>query len=100
METTKKKYKLVHLYPPAFITIRGQQYMLPTWTPVDIDTTFSDVEHINPWGNRTETFLVKGSTGNSYTVTKRDHILSCDCPAGKFRGICKHIGKIKDELKL
>jgi hypothetical protein len=100
MEITKKKYKLVHLYPPGFVTINGQKYMVPGWTPVEPDTTFSDVEHINPWKTVTETFPVKGSTGSNYTVTKRKDVFTCDCPAGKFRGTCKHIGMIKSELKL
>lgn len=100
METTKKKYKLVHLYPPGFVTINGQKYIVPGWIPVDPDTTFSDVEHINPWKTASETFSVKGSTGSNYTVTKRNGTFTCDCPAGKFRGTCKHASMIENQLKL
>lgn len=96
----EKKYKLVHLYPPAFTTINGQKYLLPGWIPVDPDTTFDDVEHINPYRTESETFTVTGSTGNSYTVTKRNNNITCDCPAGKFRGTCKHINQIKTQLNL
>lgn len=96
----EKKYKLVHLYPPAFTTINGQKYLLPGWIPVEPDTTFDDIEHINPWKTKIETFSVQGSSGNAYTVTKRDNSLTCDCPAGKFRGTCKHINQIKTQLNL
>ena len=96
----KKKYKIVHLYPPAFAVINGQRYLFPGWIPVEDDITFDDVEHINPYRSNIEEFKVEGSTGNTYTVTKRDNSLTCDCPAGKFRGSCKHITKIKTELDL
>lgn len=97
---TKKKYKIVHLYPPSFAVIGGQRYLFPGWIPVEDDITFEDVEHINPYRSNIEEFKVEGSTGNTYTVTKRDNSLTCDCPAGKFRGTCKHITKIKTQLDL
>lgn len=100
METAKKKYTLINLFPPGFIKIGGQRYLMPGWTPVDDSVTFSDVEHINPWKSVIETFSVKGSTGGNYTVTKRNDAFTCDCPAGKFRGKCKHTDIIKNQLKL
>lgn len=97
---TKKKYTIVHLYPPGFATINGQRYLMPGWIPVEDDVTFDDVEHINPWRVETETFKVNGSSGNTYTVTKRKNALTCDCPAGKFRGTCKHVNQMKAQLNL
>jgi len=40
-----------------------------------------------------ETVRVKGSRGNSYTVTKDNNTgkTSCSCPAFKYRGKCKHV---------
>lgn len=97
---SKKKYTLVHLYPPSFVTTNGQRYLVPGWIPVEDDVTFDDVEHINPWTVTTEDFTVSGSSGNTYTVTKRNKDFSCDCPAGKFRGTCKHINQIKLQLNI
>ena len=83
----------------AFSTIGGQRYLFPGWIPVEDHISFDDVEVINPYAHiKTETFEVTGSTGNKYTVTKRGDKLSCDCPAGKFRGYCKHIKQIEEQL--
>lgn len=97
----KYKYRIEHIFPPSFAIIGGQRYLFPGWIPVEDDVTAADVEHINPYSTiKTETFEVTGSTGNKYTVTKRGDELSCDCPAGKFRGYCKHSKQIKDSLSL
>jgi len=97
----KKKYTINHIFPPSFATINGQRYLFPGWIPVEDDITFEDVEHINPYANvKVETFEVIGSTGNKYTVTKRDNQFSCDCPAGKFRGRCKHSAQVQKDLEL
>jgi hypothetical protein len=97
---TKKKYTIVDLFPPGFTTINGKKYLLPGWIQVDDDITLSDVEHIKPLKKNVQEFIVKGSKGNLYTVKKRGNSFICDCPAGKFRGICKHMNKIKTELDL
>lgn len=93
-----KKYTLTHVLAPSFFTLNGQKYLMPGWIPVEDDITFSDVEHINPYKSSMETFTVEGSSGNKYTVTKRGNNISCDCPAGKFRGKCKHIDQIKNKI--
>ena len=96
-----KKYRIEHIFPPCFSTIGGQRYLFPGWIPVEDHITFDDVEHINPYANiKTEEFKVTGSTGNKYIVTKRGDTTSCNCPAGKFRGMCKHIKKIQAELEM
>ena len=83
----------------GFSTIGGQKYLFPGWIPVEDHISFDDVEVINPYAHiKTETFKVTGSTGNKYTVTKRGDTISCDCPAGKFRGTCKHAKQIEAEL--
>jgi hypothetical protein len=97
---TKKKYKIVHVFPPTFAVFNGQKYLFPGWIPVDDDVTHNDVEHINPYNSKIEEFKVEGSGGNTYTVIKRNNSLTCDCPGGKFRGVCKHITKMKIKLDL
>jgi hypothetical protein len=96
----KYKYTINHLHPPAFSTIGGQRYLFPGWIPVEDNVTFDDVEHINPYANiKSETYEVIGSTGNKYIVTKRMNEFSCDCPAGKFRGTCKHSLQVKKDFE-
>jgi hypothetical protein len=99
--TKKYRYRIEHLYPPAFAVVGGQRYLFPGWIPVDDDVTSEDVEHINPYANlKKETFTVTGSTGHTYTITRRENALMCNCPAGKFRGTCKHINQMKAQLNL
>mgnify|MGYP003132580288 CR=1 FL=1 len=94
-----KKYTIKHIFPPSFATINGQKYLFPGWIPVEDHISFDDVEHINPYAAiKSETFEVTGSTGNKYIVTKRGNDIRCDCPAGKFRGTCKHAKQIEAEL--
>ena len=96
--TKQYKYQIKDLRPPAFATLGGQKYLFPGWIPVDDNITFDDVEHINPLQHlKKENFEVTGSTGNKYIVTKHGDTFNCDCPAGKFRGTCKHIKSIKEK---
>lgn len=98
---SKKKYKIESHMGIAFSTIGGQKYLFPGWIPVEDHISFDDVEVINPFSKiKTQEFEVTGSTGNKYIVTKRGNNISCDCPAGKFRGMCKHIKKIQAELEV
>lgn len=44
------------------------------------------------------TFIVKGSKGNSYVVTRERNSYSCDCPAGSRGRRCKHVlGVMREE---
>ena len=96
-----KKYKIETHMGIGFSTIGGQKYLFPGWIPVEDHISFDDVEVINPYANiKTETYEVIGSTGNKYTVTNRNNQFSCDCPAGKFRGTCKHIKQVQKDLSL
>ena len=89
-----KKIKLVSHMGIAFATLSGQKYLFPGWIPVEDHISFDDVEVTNPYANvKKETFEVLGSTGNKYIV----NTFNCDCPAGKFRGSCKHSKKIQAE---
>jgi len=42
-----------------------------------------------------KTWEVKGSKGDSYTVTLVGKKLVCSCPGSKYRGKCKHTDQIK-----
>jgi hypothetical protein len=42
---------------------------------------------------------VKGSRGDTYTITLDDDVFSCTCPAATYRNKeCKHIQSIKEPL--
>lgn len=46
-----------------------------------------------------DTWYIKGSKGNEYTVTRARGQYKCTCPQSIFRGaICKHIDQIQKEL--
>lgn len=86
-----KKYTITNIIPPAFITLSGQRYLMPGWLPVSDDVTFDDVTYNDPYKTEEEKFNVSGSSGNTYIITKRNGKFFCNCPAGTFRGTCKHI---------
>ena len=98
-----KRYKLVNISAPAFVTIASQKYLLPGWIPVEADTSFDDIDYVNPYRNlKTKEFKVSGSRGGEYTVTAREgtdgsYKLNCTCPGNKFRGKCKHVDAIKNQ---
>jgi hypothetical protein len=82
----------------AFSTIGGQKYLFPGWIPVEDHISFDDVEVTNPYANlKSETYTITGSRGDRYTITNRNGKYSCDCPAGKFRGTCKHSLQVQKE---
>lgn len=41
-----------------------------------------------------ETFVVDGSKGNKYTVTRSKQGWKCTCPGFGFRGQCKHVSEL------
>lgn len=86
-----QQYTITDILPPAFVTLSGQRYLMPGWIPVSENVTFNDVIHVNPYKVKVEEFKVSGSAGNTYIITKRNGKFSCNCPAGKFRGTCKHV---------
>lgn len=46
-----------------------------------------------------ETWVVKGSRGDQYTVTRTDSKYTCTCPGFVFRRNCKHIKEITEKNK-
>lgn len=45
-----------------------------------------------------ETWKFQGSKGNEYFVTRQDNVLKCSCPGFMFRGDCKHVKEVENEL--
>jgi hypothetical protein len=91
-------YKHTHFLPPAIVTTQSGTYIVPGWTLVPKGTTLAEVEHVKPETKKPNVYVVTGSKGDKYNVTVTDKRISCDCPAGKFRGKCKHIEQIKSKI--
>jgi hypothetical protein len=92
-----QKYTITHIMHPAFVTLSEQKYLMPGWIPVSNDVTLSDVTHVNPYKTKVEEFKISGSSGHTYIITKRNGKVSCNCPAGTFRGTCKHIATFQQK---
>ena len=45
-----------------------------------------------------ETWLVSGSKGAEYTVTRNGNAWGCECKGFSFRRACKHINEKKEEV--
>ena len=39
-----------------------------------------------------------GSKGNKYIVQKLDNVLKCTCPGFTYRGECKHVKQIEEQV--
>jgi hypothetical protein len=92
-------YTHKHFLPPSLIVIgNDKKYIVPGWTPVPMDTDLSDIEHIEPVIEKPKVYEVTGSKGAVYKVTVAKWGTRCSCPAGKFRGKCKHIEQIKEKI--
>lgn len=44
---------------------------------------------------KNRSWIVKGSKGNSYTVTEENGLRSCTCVGFEFRRQCKHLNMVK-----
>jgi len=45
-----------------------------------------------------ETWLVEGSKGNQYVVTRKGNTYGCECQGFGFRKTCKHVNAAKQEV--
>jgi hypothetical protein len=45
------------------------------------------------------TWTVAGSRGSVYTVRMQDKRLTCSCPGYQFRGHCRHVEQIREQVK-
>jgi len=46
-----------------------------------------------------QTWEVRGSKGDIYTVNLLDGRWSCTCPGGMFRGVCRHVAELAQTAK-
>jgi hypothetical protein len=95
--------------PPAIFTShRGIRYGIAgsIWVEVPEGTTLDDLSAYMVYKPRKASVIpgenswrVKGSKGNIYTVKLSQGIYSCSCPGYGFRRKCRHIEEIKDESR-
>lgn len=71
---------------PKNVTLDMVRSQWKKWTPTGFEATKPTVK----------TYQVLSSNGKTYyTVTVSNGIKTCDCPAGMYRGKCKHINSIQ-----
>mgnify|MGYP001581653822 CR=1 FL=1 len=88
------KWEHNHTLPPCLTRLNGQTYIVPGWTPVPSNIKLSDIVHIKEKVVEPTTHEVIGSKGDKYIVTVYPTRITCNCPAGKFRGKCKHMKEV------
>ena len=102
-------------WPPAIVErTRGKFFAVSSsvWIEVPDDTTLEDVKELFCWGaearkywdsehseEEVKSIQVKGSKGNTYTVTKQGDKWKCTCSGFQFRGKCKHITNLQELIK-
>ena len=96
-------------WPPMLYTDRsGQKWAVSGqhWVEVPETLTLDRVGEYMVVAERTEpvprpdvaTYDVKGSTGNTYTVTNDAGAWTCTCPGFGWRRRCRHINEVKSRL--
>ena len=87
---------------PALITLNNIKYVVPSWKQVSIDTTLVSVT--NEWEklrpklklDKIKKFKV---SNRPYTITLIKNELFCNCPAGTYRKMCKHVKLFRKDVK-
>ena len=84
--------------PPEYLSSqnridrRGRKFVEVRKNHWGFDMTVKAVAEEPPVG---ETWEVRGSRGDVYTVSLTDGRWSCTCPGAMFRGSCRHIQSIQ-----
>jgi len=78
---------------PSRIDRRGRKFVEVKRNRWGFDMKIRVIQDDKPRG---ETWAVKGSRGDEYTVSLQDGRWSCTCPGAMFRGACRHIAQIRD----
>lgn len=95
----------VDIPPAIFCNHRGIWYGVAgsVWVEVPEGTTLDELGAYMTYKPRQlapvsgeNSWRVKGSKGNIYTVKLSDGAYSCSCPGFGFRRKCRHITEIKD----
>tara|TARA_R100001163_G_C5050826_1_gene187641 strand:- start:35 stop:358 length:324 start_codon:yes stop_codon:yes gene_type:complete len=97
----------VRMPPMLYTDMKGQRWAVSGqyWVAVPetstLDTIGDYMIHV-PWTAAakptlvSQSWAVKGSKGNEYTVSVTDGQWSCTCAGFGFRRKCRHIQEIKD----
>ena len=94
--------------PPAIFSsiVSGKTYGVAgsVWVEVPEGTTLDELTAYMVYKPRKtvstareNSWSVKGSKGNVYTVKLSEGVYSCSCPGYGFRRKCRHITEIKNE---
>lgn len=62
---------------------------------IDIDRIVGFESAISEPLAQPTTWIIKGSKGNEYVVTKEGKSYTCSCPGYGFRRACKHVDEVK-----
>ena len=97
---------VVSMRPALYTDNTGQKWAIAgsTWVAVPEDATLSSIDNFivyEPFKPTkpslvSQSWVVKGSKGNDYTVSVTDGIWSCTCAGFGFRRKCRHITEVKD----
>ena len=101
-------------WPPALVQGKGGKYYAMSCgisVEVPADTDRAGLHSLFCWGaearkywdsehseEEVKSIQVKGSKGNTYTVTKQGDKWKCTCSGFQFRGKCKHITNLQTLL--
>ncbi len=98
----------VSMPPALFRSHTGIHYGIAgsVWIEVPDDTTLDGLSKYMVYKPREvapvageNSWSVKGSKGNVYTVKLSQGVYSCSCPGYGFRRKCRHITEIKNESR-
>jgi hypothetical protein len=86
--------------PNAFVlnTADGSRYPvrdIPLHDVVGFEYLDGTAASLQKVSSQIQTWVVAGSKGSSYTVTKEGNKYSCTCPGFSFRRHCKHVDSVK-----
>jgi hypothetical protein len=85
-----------YLASQSRIDRRGRKFIEAKKNRWGFDVKVRIIQDETPRG---ETWAVKGSRGDEYTVSLQDGRWSCTCPGAMFRGACRHIAEIQQTAK-
>lgn len=95
----------VEMPPALYRSHTGKVYGIAgsVWVEVPKDTTLESISDYMVYKPRERptvpgenSWSVKGSKGNIYTVKLSQGVYSCSCPGYGFRRKCRHITEIKN----
>ena len=97
---------VVDMPPALYRSLNGITYAIAgsVWVEVPDGTSFDELSAYVTYKPRVaapivgeNSWSVKGSKGNIYTVKLSQGTYSCTCPGFGFRRKCRHITEIKNE---